>query len=81
MTFATASPRYNGHIVSHYLRAAILLVIPAILGILFLFTTSNYMYVFCSGSFLFSYTLSKLSEVSKKQGLFGYEIKSAKYIH
>jgi hypothetical protein len=62
--------------------AAVLLVIPPTLGIVFLFATSNwYVYVFCVGSLLFSCTLSKLSEVSKKQGLFGYESKSAKHIH
>ena len=62
--------------------AAVLLVIPPTLGIVFLFATSNwYVYVFCAGSLLFSCTLSKLSEVSKKQGLFGYELKSVKHIH
>ncbi|KAL3816734.1 hypothetical protein ACHAXA_002220 [Cyclostephanos tholiformis] len=61
--------------------AAILLVIPPTLGSFVVFATSNwYVYIFCAGSLLFSYTLSKLSGVSKKQGLFGYDSKSAKHM-
>ncbi|KAL3765240.1 hypothetical protein ACHAW5_010859 [Stephanodiscus triporus] len=51
--------------------AAVLIVIPPTLGIICIFATSNwYVYVFSTGALLFSYTLSKLSGVSKKQGLF-----------
>ena len=51
--------------------AAILLVLPPTIGILCIFATSNwYVYVFSTGALLFSYTLSKLSGVSKNRGLF-----------
>jgi len=61
--------------------AAVLIVISPTLGIVFLFATSNwYVYVFCAGALLFSWTLSKLSEASKKQGLFVYEVTGTKHV-
>jgi amino acid transporter len=51
--------------------ASILLVFPPSLGIVCIFATSNWwVYVFSTGAVLFSYTLSKRSQVSKRQGLF-----------
>jgi amino acid transporter len=51
--------------------ASILLVFPPSLGIICIFATSNWwVYAFSTGAVLFSYTLSKLSGLSKRQGLF-----------
>ena len=51
--------------------ASILLVFPPSLGIVCIFATSNWwVYAFSTGAVLFSYTLSKLSGLSKRQGLF-----------
>jgi len=57
--------------------AAVLIVMPPTIGILFVFATSNwYVYYFCAGALFFGIILFKLSEVSKKRGWLAYESKA-----
>ena len=60
--------------------AAVLIVIPPTIGIFFVFATSNWdVYIFCAGTLLFSYLLSKFADVASSRGWAAYESKGNKY--
>ncbi|KAL7532549.1 hypothetical protein ACHAXR_004697 [Thalassiosira sp. AJA248-18] len=58
--------------------AAVIIVIPPTLGILFVLAISNwYVYFFCTGAVLFGVILFKLSELSKRRGWLAFEPKES----
>jgi hypothetical protein len=60
--------------------AAVLIVIPPTVGILFVFATSNWdVYIFCAGALLLSYLLSKFADVASSRGWAAYESKGNKF--